>query len=88
MGTKRPWGCGQAGFGLRIATRPTALWATATRCGINSRTYQRYIAARIPAEVIPDDIRLLSVRIDMSKQNEGIRFREIGTHDLDAPSSS
>ena len=51
----------------------------------NSKFYERYIAARIPAALIPANARWLSVRIDMSKQDEGIYFRQIGTHDLDMP---
>jgi hypothetical protein len=51
----------------------------------NSKIYERYVAARIPAALIPENARWLSVRIDMSKQDEGIHFREIGTHDLDVP---
>jgi hypothetical protein len=51
----------------------------------NSKTFERYIAARIPASLIPADARWLSVRIDMSKQGNSIAFREIGTHDLDTP---
>jgi hypothetical protein len=52
----------------------------------NSKFYERYVASRVPAALIPPHVRYLSVRIDMSKQNdEGIYFREIGTHDLDVP---
>jgi hypothetical protein len=50
----------------------------------NSKFYERYFAARIPASLIPAD-RWLKVRIDMSKQTNSIYFREIGTHDLDTP---
>jgi hypothetical protein len=51
----------------------------------NGRAYQRYAAARIPANLINTSARFLDVRIDMSYQNAGIYFREIGTHDLDVP---
>jgi|GEM_PF-1954526 len=58
----------------------------------NSKAYNRYIAARIPANLIPkptdDPQLLLSVRIDMSKQNAGLSFREMGTHDLEVPNYS
>lgn len=47
----------------------------------NGKSYNRYIAAKIPAALIGKD-RFLDVRIDMNKQNEGIHFREIGTHNL------
>lgn len=58
----------------------------------NSRVTQRYIAARIPAELVPKPksdsnypVTYLSVRIDLSKQNEPLRLREMGTHDLEVP---
>jgi hypothetical protein len=51
----------------------------------NSKPYNRYIAARIPADLIPGNTRYLSVRIDMRKQDTEILFREIGTHDLEVP---
>ncbi len=52
----------------------------------NGKIYDRYLAARIPANMIPAGSRYLDVRFDMSKQNGfGLRFREIGTHDLEAP---
>ena len=51
----------------------------------NSKMYERYIAARIPAALIPAGARWLSVRIHMGNQNNNIHFREIGTHDLDIP---
>jgi uncharacterized protein YraI len=50
----------------------------------SGKIYERYIAARIPAEVIGSD-RFLKVRIDLRKQNSSVHFREIGTHDLDVP---
>ncbi|MDB9315298.1 hypothetical protein PN462_19440 [Spirulina sp. CS-785/01] len=55
----------------------------------NSKSYNRYIAARIPAELIPrpqaDQVPLLEVTIDMTKQNGDLHFREMGTHDLEVP---
>ena len=51
----------------------------------NSKSFNRYIAARIPAERIPADARYLGVVIDMGLQDNGIHFREIGTHDLEVP---
>jgi hypothetical protein len=62
----------------------------------NSKFYNRYIAARIPAELIPqpsaDKAPLLKVQIDLSFQQPitkdaptGIHFREMGTHDLEVP---
>ncbi len=51
----------------------------------NSKLYERYIATRIPKDLIPADARYLSVKIDMSMQDKNICVREIGTHDLDIP---
>jgi hypothetical protein len=51
----------------------------------NGKFYERYIAAHIPAGLIPANKRWLSVRINMTKQDQGIHFREIGTHDFDVP---
>lgn len=55
----------------------------------NSKSYERYIAACIPADLIPNTngfTTYLSVKIDMRKQNDGnINFREMGTHDLETP---
>jgi len=51
----------------------------------NSKLYERYIAARIPNQVIPANARYLNVVIDMTKQDSQINFREIGTHDLAVP---
>lgn len=51
----------------------------------NSKFYERYFAARIPAGLIDAKSRWLKVKIDMSKQTNSIYFREIGTHDLDTP---
>ena len=52
----------------------------------NGKLHERYLAARIPASLIPSDARFVTVRFKMSKQNgNGLRFREIGTHDLETP---
>ena len=51
----------------------------------NSKFYERYLAARIPANSIPADRRWLEVNIDMGKQTNSLYFREIGTHDMDTP---
>lgn len=50
-----------------------------------SKSYSRYIAARVPAHVVARSGRLMSVNINMSLQNEGIHFRELGTHDFETP---
>ena len=51
----------------------------------NSRPGCNYNAALVPAEMIPSGARFLSVEIDLSKQADDIKFREVGTHDLDVP---
>jgi hypothetical protein len=51
----------------------------------NSKFYNRYIAARIPAKFIGPNAKFIDVVIDMTDQNNHIHFREIGTHDLDVP---
>lgn len=67
----------------------------------SSKLYNRYIAARIPADMIdkalnltnPNDrmTQLINIKIDLTKQGEEksyedrIYFREIGTHDLELP---
>jgi hypothetical protein len=57
----------------------------------NSKSFNRYIAAYIPADLIPkprpEVIPYLKVKIDMSKQNTALHFREMGTHDLEVPYS-
>lgn len=54
----------------------------------NSKIYERYIAACIPAQLISGSsgfTTYLSVKIDLTKQNHDIYFREMGTHDLEIP---
>jgi hypothetical protein len=51
----------------------------------NSRPGCNYNAALVPAELIPADARFLTVEIDLSRQFDDIKFREVGTHDLDVP---
>jgi hypothetical protein len=51
----------------------------------NSRPGCNYNAALVPAELIPANARFLQVEIDLSKQEDDIKFREVGTHDLDVP---
>lgn len=51
----------------------------------DSKSYNRYIATRIPAELVGNQ-RYVSVWIDLRKQNREFNFREIGTHDIDVPS--
>jgi hypothetical protein len=48
----------------------------------NSKFYNRYIGARIPAELIPEYVRYIPVRIDMTKQDHHLHIREAGTHDF------
>ena len=51
----------------------------------NGKFYERYVAARVPKELIGNS-RYLDVRIDLSMQiSAGLNFRELGTHDRDVP---
>jgi hypothetical protein len=52
----------------------------------NSKIYERYLAARIPKELVQG--RYLDVQIDLSLQANNFNFREIGTHDLEVPAIS
>lgn len=47
----------------------------------SSKIYNRYAAAKIPAEFTKGK-RWLKVTFDMTTQNNGLYIREIGTHDL------
>ncbi len=47
----------------------------------NSKFYNRYIATKIPKELIKKGDNTISVKIDMTFQNNNIYFREVGTHD-------
>lgn len=50
--------------------------------------FARYIAARIPGNLLPTGTRWFSLRIDRSKlSGESLWFREIGTHDLEIPTN-
>ncbi len=51
----------------------------------NSKIYNRYIAARIPADLVPEKSGFLNVKINMKKQDTEINLREVGTHDLHVP---
>ena len=49
----------------------------------NTKIYSKYIAANVPKELIGKNDKFISVKIDMTNQNNGlnINFREVGTHD-------
>jgi hypothetical protein len=47
----------------------------------NSKIYQRYLAAKIPKELINIDDKFINLRVDMTRSNAAINFRELGTHD-------
>jgi hypothetical protein len=51
----------------------------------NSKCYERYLAARIPKELIQN--RYLDVQIDLSLQPNNLNFREMGTHDFQVPAA-
>jgi len=48
----------------------------------NSKMYARYIATRIPANLINSGDKFIKLKIDMTPCNHHIHFREIGTHDF------
>ena len=55
------------------------------RGGVRGKYYERYLAARVPKELIGSS-RYLDVAIDLSMQmGGGLNFRELGTHDRDVP---
>jgi len=47
----------------------------------NSKLYDKYIAARVPSNLIAQDQKFLDCKIDMTFSDHNIHFREIGTHD-------
>jgi len=49
----------------------------------NSKIFSRYMAAYIPAEIIPKDALMIELEIDMTQQNHNLYLREIGTHDTE-----
>lgn len=51
----------------------------------NSRPGCNYNAALVPAALISASARFLEVEIDLSRQYDDIKFREVGTHDVDVP---
>jgi len=48
----------------------------------NSKLYDRYAAAKIPKDLIKNGDTVISVKIDMTFQNQDLNIREVGTHDL------
>ena len=48
----------------------------------NSKSFDRYAAAKIPKDLIKNGDSVVSVKIDMTFQNQDIYIREMGTHDL------
>ena len=48
----------------------------------NSKFYDKYIAARIPANLIKSEDTFITLRVDMTFSDNHLHFREIGTHDL------
>lgn len=80
-------GCGHTAITVngKPVERFLATWDNPFARHWNSRYRQRYIAARVPASLVPETERFLKVNIDLTKQNEPLYFREIGTHDLEVP---
>jgi len=48
----------------------------------NSKPFQRYVAAKIPASSISQGDLFITLAINMQNQNAEYFFREVGTHDL------
>ena len=51
----------------------------------NGKFYQRYMATRIPAALVPNGFSWLKVKVDMRNSNNSLYFREMGTHNLVTP---
>jgi len=47
----------------------------------NSKAFSRYVATKIPNELIKKEDKFVTIKIDMTLQNTDFHFREIGTHD-------
>jgi hypothetical protein len=47
----------------------------------NSKLYDRYMALRVPRDLIEWDAKFLEVKVDMTNSNHHIHIREAGTHD-------
>lgn len=47
----------------------------------SSKYFQRYVAALVPASLIPNTAKFIKVEIDMSMSDTAFYFREAGTHD-------
>jgi hypothetical protein len=48
----------------------------------NSKIYSRYMAAKIPADLIKNDDKFIKLEIDMTNCEGDLHFREIGSHDF------
>jgi hypothetical protein len=48
----------------------------------NGKFDQRYLAARIPADVIRPNDLFVTIKIDTTKSDGNLNIREMGTHDL------
>jgi len=48
----------------------------------NSKVYDRYMAARVPADLIKPGDTFITLKLDMSMADLHLHFREIGTHDI------
>jgi len=47
----------------------------------NSKLFDRYMATRVPANLIQSTDKFIRLKIDMTNTNNHLYFREIGTHD-------
>ncbi len=53
----------------------------ATHC--NNKLYDRYLASRVPKELLDPNSNFVKIEIDMRNMNIRVHFREVGTHDIE-----
>jgi hypothetical protein len=65
------------------ADRFSTGWTNPFATHFNSKFYDRYVALRVPKELIKAGDLFLDVEISMRDQDHHIHFREMGTHDTE-----
>jgi hypothetical protein len=48
----------------------------------NSKLFSRYMGTRVPATLIKQTDKFLTLEIDLQENDEGIYLREVGSHDI------
>jgi hypothetical protein len=70
---------------VRVNTKPIERFRTSYSnpfaTHINSKIYSRYMAAKIPSDLIPADAKFIDLEMDFANNDNWFYFREIGTHD-------